>query len=250
VNRPDIPVPSDRALRALKWSIVVTVAAAIIGCIVAFSSISSRLDAADRERDNLAEYNAAQDSTIAAQQSALDQANKRLEEAGKAPVPVPEAPEVVVGPSGATGAQGPVGPRGPAGASIVGPVGPRGPAGDDGRTVVGPQGPAGDDGESVAGPKGDTGEAGRDGKDATPEMVDAAVSRYCSVRGECVGPQGPPGADSTVPGPQGPVGPVGPQGIPGVVNVNTSPACADLLPNMSISLTYDAGTQTITLVCA
>lgn len=34
------------------------------------------------------------------------------------------------------------------------------------------------------------------------------------------------------------------------MNVATSPACGDLMPNMSISLAYDASTQTITLVCA
>ena len=56
---------------------------------------------------------------------------------------------------------------------------------------------------------------GKDGKDApavTQDMVDLAMAHYCDVHNGC---QGPPGAASTVPGPQGVPGDPGPQGPPG-----------------------------------
>jgi len=43
---------------------------------------------------------------------------------------------------------------------------------------------------------------------------------------EAVGPQGPPGADSTVPGPQGPAGPAGPAGADSTVPGPQGPAGA------------------------
>jgi hypothetical protein len=144
-------------------------------------------------------------------------------------VPGPQGERGLPGPrgfSGPAGVDGEPGPRGP-----EGPQGERGPRGFDGSdsTVPGPEGedstvpgPAG-----PAGPKGDTGPRGEQGP-----------------RGE-TGPAGPQG-------PQGPAGPAGADGAPGsagVVNVVTSPECASLLPGMSVSLAYDAATQTLTLSC-
>lgn len=239
---PNIPVPSDRSLRWMKWVVVAAVLTAVIGLVIAFTQISSRLDDSTDDLKALADYNALQDATISAQQLALDRANDRLRDAGRAPVAVPDAPEPVQGERGPVGPAGEsiVGPRGPAGRdgqSIVGPRGPRGFAGSD-STIPGPPGDAGA-ASTVPGPKGDPGPPGKDGKDgtdATPEMVDAAVSRYCSVRGECVGPQGPAGQQ-------------GPQGGPGVVRVVTDDSCLGP-PIVKVALAYDAATQTLTLVCA
>lgn len=247
MTRFRLPVPSDRSLRWMKWIVTLCLLIAMVGLVVAFFHISSRLDESTSDVDALADYNASQDSTIAAQQTALDRANKRLREAGKAPVEVPDQPEPIPGPAGEPGADGDPGPRGPAGADGVSIVGPRGPVGPAGET-----GPPGSDGlPGKAGAPGPAGPAGAAGKDSTV----AGPKGETGARGE-QGPPGPAGADSSVPGPQGergpagPAGPPGPQGIPGVINVTTSPGCADPLPKVSISLAYDAATQTLTLVCS
>lgn len=233
---PRIPVPSDRSLRWMKWVVVLSVLTAVIGLVIAFAQISSRLDDSTDDVNALADYNALQDATIAAQQAALDRANERLREAGRDPVPLPDAPEPAVGPAGEVGPGGPQGPQGPRG-----PKGERGPRGFDGTdsTVPGPRGVRGEAGADSttpgpAGPqgaRGDTGPAGKDGAQGP--------------RGE-VGPPGPQGD----PGRQGDPGPAGPQGIPGVVTVQASESCSTLMPGMAISLAYDAPTQTVTLVCA
>lgn len=77
------------------------------------------------------------------QQTALLRANRRLEQVGEDPVPVPAVPgpqgeqglSGLPGQTGATGPQGPrgsVGPTGAPGASVVGPKGDQGPPGQDG----------------------------------------------------------------------------------------------------------------------
>ncbi len=246
--RPEIPVPSDRAMRVLKWVVIAAVMIALVGLVMAFETLNRRADEADRDRRELARANVVQDQTISSQADALSKANDRLKDAGEQPVTVPEATEPVAGPAGSTGPQGergatgPRGPVGPAGESIVGPRGERGPRGFDGSdsTLPGPVGPAGSNGQQ--GPKGDPGEMGPAGvKGDTGATGDRGPAGEQGPRGEqgAPGPQGDPG----------PAGPAGPQGIPGVVTVTTSPACSDLLPNMSVSLAYDAGTQTLSLIC-
>lgn len=117
------------------------------------------------------------------------------------------------GPRGIPGIPGAEGPPGPPGQSIVGPrgqdgqsiVGPPGPRGRDGRSIVGPEGPPG---ESITGPEGNEGAAG---ENATPDMVDAAVFRYCVSRNECQGPKGEKGdPGESIVGPPGPAGTVTP----------------------------------------
>lgn len=243
MRRFEMPVPSDRALRWLKWVVAIAILASIIGMAFAFQQLSDRLDESAADVDSLADVNAVQDATISAQQSALDQANERLQNAGESPVPLPELPTPAPGPTGATGATGPRGPAGAPGddgqdgaAGATGPTGARGAAGPTGKAgepglpgatgTAGATGPRGEAGP--AGPKGDKGEPGPKGDAGEP------------------GPRGERGPA----GPQGDPGPAGPQGIPGIVNVTTSPACSDLMPNMAVSLAYDAATQTLTLVCA
>lgn len=268
-----VPIPSRRALTVGMWIAAAAIAALVIWMLVIISRLSD--DTVRTERDLSEAREQARDvfgelaDTNAAQDEALVEANRRLEQAGKRPVTVPD-PEPIIGPAGDPGATGATGPRGPAGVSIVGPPGPRGLPGEDGQSIVGPAGPRGEpgadgadgkdgvdgrDGESIVGP---TGPRGETGQAATSTQIRAAVDDFCG-QGRCIGPvgpqgergpAGPAGADSTVPGPQGPPGPAGPQGGPGVINVATSPACGDLMPNMSIALTYDPASQTVALVCS
>ena len=67
-------------------------------------------------------------------------------------------------------------------------------------------------GGSCDGRPGADGKDGRDAPAVTQEMVDLAMAHYCDAHNGC---QGPPGAASTVPGPQGVQGDPGPQGVPG-----------------------------------
>jgi hypothetical protein len=114
---------------------------------------------------------------------AAEEANKRLAEAGKPTVAIPDNPvqplQVNAGPPG--------------------PPGVPGAPGEDGIGAPGPPGPTG--------PPGEAGLPGLDGADATgapgPPGLDAT------------GEPGPPGADSTIPGPPGPEGSPGVDGSPG-----------------------------------
>jgi len=150
---------------------------------------------------------------------------------------VKEGGDVIVGPQGEPGPPGPQGPQGIQGVQgiqgFVGDSGKRGPQGFTGLDgpqggpgetgAIGPQGPQGVQGE--IGPQGESGPKGEPGD---------------------IGPAGPQGDT----GEQGSVGPQGPQGIPGIINVVTSPECANIVPSMSISIAYDSATQTLTLICA
>jgi len=114
-----------------------------------------------------------------AQDRALAEANRRLEEAGQRPVPTPEP--------GEPGQAGPPGPSGP-----VGPQGPPGPQG-----LTGPQGARGKQGI-----RGALGEPGAEGA--------AGATGATGAQGPA-GPQGPAGEQ----GPQGPAGPAGADGQDG-----------------------------------
>jgi len=117
-----------------------------------------------------------------AQDRALAEANRRLEEAGQRPVPTPEP--------GEPGQAGPPGPPGPSG-----PVGPQGPPGPQGLT--GPQGARGKQG--IRGALGEPGAEGATGATGATGTQGPA------------GPQGPAGEQ----GPQGPAGPAGADGQDG-----------------------------------
>jgi len=109
-----------------------------------------------------------------AQDSALAEANRRLEAAGEQPVATPEP-----GPAGEPGQVGPVGPPGPQG--VRGPMGARGlqgirgalgEGGTDGSTggtgATGPKGAKGETGATgLQGPAGADGADGADGQDGT-----------------------------------------------------------------------------------
>jgi len=286
MKRIKLPTPSTRALAVGAWSVVVAVLVLVAWMLFIIGRLSddgvatkSELDEAKVQAGEVfAELVAANE----AQDRALAEANRRLRDAGRQPVASPPTPEVVIGEPGATGATGPRGPQGLTGATGRAPTAAEvraavisycatgrcdgtGPTNAqvaqavaiycvDGR-CRGTDGRDGKDGESIRGEAGPQGATGERGPGPTDAQIKAAVADYCAD-GRCRGPEGPAGptgpagADSTVPGPQGEQGPAGPQGIPGVINVTTSSGCADLLPNMTISLTYDRDTQTLTLVCA
>jgi len=174
--------------RFIQWFIIAASLAVIgVGLVV----VLSRLDAGSVERDR-------QQQEIAALQSAIDEANVRLQGQGEAPVDVPEpSAELVPVP-------GPKGERGEPGEDSTVP-GPPGAAGED-STVPGPRGPAGES-STVPGPRGAN---GTDGKDSTVPGPPGPVGPVGPVGP--MGPAGPAGLDSTVPGPIGPMGPAGPAG--------------------------------------
>lgn len=213
-------------------------------------STTTRLDKAESDRQVLVELNAAQDEAIA-------RANDALADVGKAPVAVPEpsdinpdigprGPRGFTGSPGRAGADGVDGERGPRGLS-----GPAGKAGDAG--LPGPVGPPGVKGEVGApGSDGNNGSPGTKGETGPPGTQGADGQDGTQGPKGDKGEPGPAGRDGS-PGPKGdagPVGPAGPQGIPGILAVVTSPECSDLLPNVGISLAYDADSQTLTLVCS
>jgi hypothetical protein len=167
------PVPSETVIR-------LTVLAILVAGLVLMLLIGVRLYVLSQNDREQAEQIGRLEGTNSAQDEALAEANRRLEEAGEPPVEVPATPAPgeqgetgeqgdtgETGPRGLTGATGPQGPRGEAGkrgprgfTGIDGPVGPAGPAGADGAT--GPQGPQGPKGEP--GPPGADGEQGPQGE--------------------------------------------------------------------------------------
>lgn len=136
------------------------------------------------------EERAQQASEIDALQSAITEANSRLEESGGTPVAVPETREVERGERGEPGVAGEPGPTGePGEPGEPGPTGPPGPTG-----ATGAPGAPGADGDiGPAGPQGDPGPAG---------------------------PQGEPGSVGPI-GPAGPAGPAGPTCPAGFAPVTT-----------------------------
>lgn len=160
-------VPSTRTLRFVWFAAAVVFAALVLGLLAVVISQSHDLDrAAKNDRESKADRAALHDS-IDGLAAMLGEANKRLAEAGKAPVVNGDevAPDMPVpGPRGAQGPRGPQGQPGPAGNDGSdgrnGDPGSRGPAGPTGTSgPIGPAGPAG-----PPGPPGATGERGPAGE--------------------------------------------------------------------------------------
>lgn len=128
---------------------------------------------------------------------------------------------------------------------VPGPQGPRGEEGPPGpqgiQGIPGPQGEPGVDGNTGdIGPEGKQGVAGADGLPGA--QGEPGVQGEQGLPGE-MGPQGEAGPA----GPQGEQGPPGPQGDPGVIKVTTVGCDGPII--RSISTSYDAATQTITITC-
>lgn len=133
-----------------------------------------------------------------------------------------------------------------------GPAGAPGRSGEPGRdsTVAGSQGDTGAQGppptaeqvlagvsDYCAAHNGCQGPEGPQGPPPTDVQVQAAVTDFCSRPAEpCRGPAGPPGADSTVPGPQGP------QGLPG-------PTCPDGFTQEQLTVVSPQGGTRDILTC-
>lgn len=166
---------------------------------------------------------------------ALQEANAKLEEQGKAPLPIPDAsqplnsadltdaaaqlviselPTIQNGVNGIDGVAGPQGPQGPSG-----PPGEPGPSGSPGEP--GSSGAAGQPGapgtSGTSGLNGLDGANGADGANGVSvidislsgcDLVFSLSSGQSVVVGNVCGPQGEPGAQ----GPAGEPGPQGPQG--------------------------------------
>jgi len=163
-----------------------------------------------QQSDQLREVQAAN----RAQDSALAEANRRLELAGEQPVTTPDP-----GPAGEPGQVGPVGPPGPppttsqvlqavalycsngscaqrpttqqVASAVASYCGARSEcSGPRGRPGVGLDGSDGQPGATGA-----QGDKGDQGPPPTAEQIAAAVTDYCSVNDRCRGPQGPAGTD-------------------------------------------------------
>lgn len=164
---PTEPKATKLAVR-IAWLVAGVLATLLLGWIIV-----TLVQASDTNQD--------QDTALQAQRDALDEANRRLIEAGEKPVPTPEP-----GPVGDPGQVGPPGPSGPAGTDgrdgQTGPPGPRGirglpgePGADgaDGRDGV--DGVDGEDGApGAAGPAGLDGANGTDGSDGI-SLVDVDI---------------------------------------------------------------------------
>jgi hypothetical protein len=196
---------SSWLLVAAAGTVAVTAVGMIGGLVHAQGSIAE-LRAATRTNESTARQLGA----------GLAEANRRLEAAGEAPVPVPQV-SIVAGPAGAAGLQGPVGAAGlvgPVGASgapgAVGAPGPAGQAGTDGSAGAdgqpGPAGPVGAQGDP--GPAGVQGQPGTDGAGGEPPLSWAFTvgdTTYTCTRADPFDPAAPtytcPATDP-VPGPR------------------------------------------------
>jgi hypothetical protein len=207
------PVPSDRAVRVLSIAVVLLIIAGI-------GLFGLRLYVLN---ENVRE----QDKTNAAQDQALAEANRRLEDAGQPQVPVPDP-----------GTEVPVLTAAMLEAALEAYcgdcLGPPGRDGLDGLDGVGKRGPRGFTGEDsvVPGPPGGNGKDGKDG--ATGDRGLSCVEALSLD--ECRGADGADGKD-------------GADGAPGVVAVvdACSPPAGEVVTDTGIS--YDQATQTITLTC-
>ena len=193
-----IPIPSDRAVRGIVLVVVVLVLVLVALIGVRFYALNGNDQAQNREIGELSSANNAQDR-------ALREANRRLEQAGQPQVPVPDTGGAPILTTAALVAALTVYCAEPT-ALCVGPRGPQGPAGESGMT--GKRGPRGFTGlDGPVGPVGDPGKPGQNGSDGGQ------------------GPQGPPGPQGPK-GDPGPQGPAGQDGAPGADGQDGQPGPA------------------------
>lgn len=261
-----LPVPSSKAFKVLGWVTGLLVVALVVFSLSQISALSTdlgetqtRLDKEHAAREALASHNAAQDEALA-------KANADRVSEGKAPIPVPDAPQVDPGVTAAqvrqivldhlasfdpaitlTPAQ--VGQIASAAQALI-------PDPKDGASVtvadVEPVIVAAVDRAVATLPKpadgadGADGAAGAPGPPPTDEQITAALAAMCggTCKGEPgatgptgppgpageTGPAGPPGPESTIPGPAGPPGPQGPPGPTVTVTVPPDPTPTDPEP--------------------
>lgn len=93
----NLPVPSERTIRVMKWLLGVAVAALLVWVIYLVAQVSDRadglsdqLEVAQSERADLERVNEQQSEDIDKRGSAIRTANTRLKDAGKPPVTIPD----------------------------------------------------------------------------------------------------------------------------------------------------------------
>jgi hypothetical protein len=165
--------------------------------------------------------------------------------------PGPQGPVGPQGPTGATGAAGPEGPQGIQGLQgIQGPAGPTGDAGPQGiQGIQGPAGPTGDTGpQGVQGVQGPAGPAntlsiGTVGTGtAAATITGTAPAQVLNL----TLPQGPAGADSTVPGPTGPANSLAIGTVTtGAAGSSAAASITGTAPSQTLNLTIPRGDQGI-----
>lgn len=166
MRMPSQPFGTERAVRIV-WAIVALIAAAIfVWVVVSLLQLDDDYDALEQRSDASAADQADLRADLEAQALALEEANRRLVDAGERPVPEP-AP----GAPGQQGLQGLKGDPGEDGTDGVdGKPGRRGVAGKPG--VDGADGRDGVDGvdgkDGAPGADGSPGRDGRDGADGLP----------------------------------------------------------------------------------
>lgn len=226
------PVPSPRAVRVLVTLAVLIAIAVVAWLFFQVASLSIEAKAA-REREQVASGQRNQLATTVGQQGqAIAEANRRLRDAGKQPVNVPQVVAPIEVPleriEQAVAAYLKSNPPkdgrdAPTVQQVLARVTP------EVRTAVAAylsDNPPGDGHDGADGQNGKDGAPGSDGADGSAgpapsdEQVAAAVAAYCDANEQCQGPTGPQGepghdgADSTVPGPQGEKGDPGAAAYP------------------------------------
>jgi hypothetical protein len=187
---PATPRATRRAV-VLAWTLVVLLALLLAGWLVVTVVRQSN---AIRDAE----------TTNAAQDKALAEANRRLTNAGQPPVPTPSP-----GPAGLPGQPGPQGPpptntqvlqavvnycasgactRQPTARQVAAAVAAYCEARSDCRGRPGAHGDTG-----TAGQPGSKGAQGAPGPGPTADQIVAAVNDYCATRDNCRGPAGPAG---------------------------------------------------------
>lgn len=248
----NLPVPSEHAIRVMKWLLGVAVVALLLWVIYLVAQVSDRadglseqLEVAQSERADLEQVNEQQSKDIDKRGSAIRTANTRLKDAGKAPVTIPDQAVSVPKVDGQpvltssdvltlieaevksqhpdlTAAQ----KRSLTDSAAV-KAAARVPAPEDGADGKdGTDAPSLDDLRAIIRAEVAKIPVPADGKDGTSPsatQVSAAITTLCG--GSCKGEKGdtgaaseipgPAGADSQVPGPMGPIGPIGPGGAQG-----------------------------------
>lgn len=211
-----LPTPSRLVLVVAAWIVAVLAAVLILLMLGMLLDLQQRAEEGRHDRAGLRSTLETQGDLLAEQAEQLNEANRRLVQAGERPVPTPTLPPSTVGERGEQGLPGRPG-------------------------VAGPRGPQG-----TPGPRGATGDEGPPGPGPSDEQVARAVGFYCGSNG-CVGPAGPQGETGPAgpAGPEGPAGPPGPPGAPGTA-VPGSYACPEGEYVAGLQIADDGA---VTLVC-
>lgn len=183
-----LPIPSNRTIRVLIVIAAIVVASFLVWLFWIVTSLSGQVNLNEEKVRASTSDLERQESHNERQDAALAEANRRLEAAGKAPVPTPtELPPPPAGKAGKDATQAEIN------AAVIfycathddceGPQGGLGPTGATGETgVKGDMGATGDTGGTGEtgdkGATGDTGEAGTDGRGIESMSCDDTTGEF------------------------------------------------------------------------